>query len=56
MLFYKELVEHNLVSEIAKLTKNNLIIHKLSTQVISVLIHPINGEIIHFPWKKGYST
>ncbi|CAD8144028.1 unnamed protein product [Paramecium octaurelia] len=56
VLFYKELVDHNLVNEIAKLTKNNLIIHKLATQVISVLIHPINGEIIHFPWKKGYST
>ncbi|CAD8060806.1 unnamed protein product [Paramecium sonneborni] len=56
VLFYKELVEHNLVGEIAKLTRNNLILHKLATQVISVLIHPINGEIFYFPWKKGYSN
>ncbi|CAD8055051.1 unnamed protein product [Paramecium sonneborni] len=55
VLFYKELVEHNLPQETAKLTKNNITLHKFATQVIGVLIHPIHGEIFSFPWKKGYS-
>lgn len=53
--FYKELVEHNLAMEAAKLTRNNVVLHKFATQVIAVLIHPIHGEIFSFPWKKGYS-
>ena len=57
LLFYKSIIDFNIVNVLFKLSKNYanqpFVFTKNSLECLGILIHPINGEINYFPFLRN---
>ncbi|OMJ73953.1 hypothetical protein SteCoe_27264 [Stentor coeruleus] len=54
---YKELMDSGVYKELISLLKSqqNLSLNRIITQTLSFAVHPVNGEVFLFPWKRNRS-
>ena len=56
LFVYKDALEFGIISELTNLVRasqNITSLQRSSVQALSVTVHPSNGEILLFPWKRG---
>ena len=54
---YKELLDSGVLKELVGLLKNqqNMMLNRIILQTLAFAVHPINGEVFLFPWKRNKS-